>query len=177
MKKLFVVLSFLASLNAFAINFDAIPTRSNGDRILANWFNDIVAAGLSLENIVGQGFICEQKFVTTNNQSSAASITGGGVGGCSTTALLLDSTKYTSAVVPMEIRIHTSTTDTISSGLIKLFYRTTGSTWEVLDELGGDLTGVTLSITAGGQVQYTSTNVGGTGYAGSIKYKVISFAL
>lgn len=46
-----------------------------------------------------------------------------------------------------------------------------GSSWEMSQEYVGDDTGVTLSITSAGQVQYTSTN---TGTAGTILFRAIA---
>jgi hypothetical protein len=40
------------------------------------------------------------------------------------------------------------------------------------DDYSGQNAGVTFSITNGGQIQYTSSNISGTGYVGTLEYRI-----
>jgi hypothetical protein len=144
----------------------APSTRSNGGRVTAGWFNDIKTW---VQGLYGAGAIEETSFTIANNQSGAASVTG----------LLFSSASYRSAEVDYEI---SRKTDTASSevrciGKMKLVYRAESSSWEIIgdsfdgDDIAGVACGVTFTVTAAGQVQYESSNIAGSNYAGTIKFR------
>jgi len=100
-----------------------------------------------------------------NNQGSPSDVTG----------LLLDKTSYKSAIVLCEIRRKTTTNEAITVGLLHLYYRALSDDWELIDELGGDPDdGVTLTVTAAGQVQYISDSMSGSSYTGTMKFRVLA---
>jgi hypothetical protein len=148
------------------MSFSSIPIRSNGQVFYHHWFNSLRTAGLAVETFLGAGFMQETTFTIANNTAVAANVTG----------LVFSSASYKSAVIYCEVRRKTSTNELISNGMLRVYYRDLTSTWELLDELGGDDDGVVFSITSAGQVQYTSSNVSGTSYTGKLTFKAITFA-
>lgn len=143
--------------------FVDVPIRLNGQKFFADWFNSLRAAGVALESFFGVGFIAQTLDTIANNQGSPTSITG----------FLFDSSDYRSAHVFVEVRRKTDTNEKKSIGFIRALYRENSSTWELIDELGGDDDGVIFSITAGGQVQYTSDSLAGSNYVGEIRFKAL----
>lgn len=149
------------------MSFSAISVRSNGQKILYDWFNTIRTAGVALEAFVGAGYIGETSFTLANNTVSVANVTG----------LVISSSSYKSAHIYAEVRRKTDSVEVISGGRLIIQYRTLTSAWELLDELSGDDDGTVFSVTSGGQVQYTTDNQSGSNYTGTIKFKVITFAV
>lgn len=148
------------------MSFTSIPERTNGQKIFYDWFNSLRTAGIAVETFLGGGYVGETSFTIANNQGAAANVTG----------LVFASASYKAAHIFVKIQRKTDSSETVSVGVLKVMYRTATTTWEILDELGGDFTGVTFSITAGGQVQYTSTNQAGTNYTGTMKFKALTFS-
>jgi len=148
------------------MSFSTITTRSNGQLVDYSWFEALKAAGVALEGFTGSGYIGETSMTLANGQASAADVTG----------LVLSAASYTGAIIYMQIRRKTGTNEVIANGLVKIFYRQNTTTWEIIDELSGDYTGVTLSITSAGQVQYVSDTLAGSTYVGLLSYKAMSFA-
>jgi hypothetical protein len=98
-----------------------------------------------------------------NNQSTVANVTD----------LSFDSASVRSAVIHYYIFRKHGATEVMESGVITLRY--VNSAWTFTQEYQGDDTGVTLSITSSGQIQYISDNKTGTPYTGVMKYR--AFAL
>ena len=149
------------------MSFATIPVRANGQKFFHDWFNSLRAAGVDIETFLGTGFLPEESFTLANNQVGAANIT----------SLLFDPAETKAVHIYVEVRRTTSINELISTGRICLFYRALTTTWEIIDELSGDEDGVVFTITAGGQVQYTSSSLAGTGYVGTMKFKAITFAI
>ena len=136
--------------------FTAIAVRQNTQITDAGWWNILRLAGISIENFLGLGYLAQTPVAIANNQSSAANVTG----------LLFSSASVRSAIIEYQIRrVSTSTgaVERVSSGRGTATYNTLATAWTYtpLGE-GGDASGVTLDITSGGQVQYTSDNMAGT---------------
>jgi len=112
-------------------------------------------------------FISNQvSFTIANNQSSVANITG----------LIFNPAVYRSAKV--EYAIYRQTDDALTGvaqvGQLRLVYNSQQASWLLSDDYAGQSSGVEFSITALGQVQYTSSDLGaGTNYVGSLKYSII----
>jgi hypothetical protein len=112
-------------------------------------------------------FVSNQvSFTIANNQSSAANITG----------LIFSPATYRSAKV--EYAIYRQTDDALTGvaqvGQLRLVYNSQQASWLLSDDYAGQSSGVEFSITALGQVQYTSSDLGaGTNYVGSLKYSII----
>lgn len=148
--------------------FTAIPIRANGDDVVADWWNALRLAGVSLEGFVGGGFITNDNFTLTNNQV-ASNVTG----------LSFNSAVYTSVIINAEIRRATATQEKVWSGRIIMIWRAFTSTWDVQWEGVGDETGVTFTIvtvSTTGQLQYATDNLTGATYTGQLKFKAITFA-
>lgn len=140
--------------------------KANGDTVTASgWFNTLRTWILEL---VGGGSIGETSFTIANAQASVANVTG----------LSFTAASYRSAEVEYEIsrKTDTASSEVRSIGTLRLAYRAQSSAWEILGEnSSGDETGVTFSITAAGQVQYSSTNISGSNYAGTLKFRARSW--
>jgi hypothetical protein len=59
-------------------------------------------------------------------------------------------------------------------GTIYLAYETTASAWLIDDNGHGDDTGVDFDVTAGGQLTYISSSMGGPSYSGVMKWNILS---
>lgn len=97
-------------------------------------------------------------FSFTNNQSSAADITG----------LLLDSSEERSAVIHYQV-FRDGTADLYEAGTIKASFN--GTDWDHSLERSGE-SGLEISITSGGQFQYTSTDNTGSS-AETLTYQLL----
>jgi hypothetical protein len=143
----------------------AIPIRANGGRVTAQWFNALRQAIIDLG---GGGGIPETNFVAANNQVAAANITG----------LVFDSGLYRSAIVECAISRKTDTalSEVRAISTIYLLYRLETLTWDLQGpQEYGDFHGITFTVTGAGQVQYTSTNIAGANYVGTIKFRARTF--
>lgn len=94
-----------------------------------------------------------------NNQGAPADITG----------LVFDKVTIKSVQFDYEIYRQTDSNNEMEAGTGFLSYRTATSAWEISQDTKFDESGVTLSVTSGGQVQYVSTNLVGTSYAGKMR--------
>ena len=108
----------------------------------------------------------EKYFALENNISVAKDITG----------LNFNSDSVSHGIVEFFIqRVTTGTgaTELITSGLFHVVYKPTTSAWAltVIGTPGPSISGITFSITAAGQVQYTSSNITGTASISKISYR------
>lgn len=113
---------------------------------------------VAIKSIIGFGG-SPLSVVLANNQGTPADITG----------LLFDKVSIKAAQFDYEIYRRTDTQNEMEAGTGFVSYRTDTSTWEISFQSQFDDSGVTLSITSGGQVQYVSTNLTGTSYAGKMR--------
>jgi hypothetical protein len=102
--------------------------------------------------------LAQSNVTIINNQVSALAIPG---------MLFYGST---SAFVEYVINRSSSTTDLAQTGTITITKKPVAGTWTLTDTYSGDNAGVTFSIDSSGQIYYTSTSVGGTGYAGTLSF-------
>src|SRR3954465_9964333 len=153
------------------MSFSAIPTRENGDTVLASWFNSLKTAGALIESYLGAGFLVETSQTITNTQSSPANVI----------SLLLDSASYRGAIIDVDIYRYSTSTGAQERKDIRRFiasYKVGAATWDLMDMGGGpDDAGVTLSITSGGQVQYVSDTQTGTPNTSRMRWKAVTFGL
>lgn len=138
-------------------------------KVNVSWWNTLRAAIVELQNFVGLAGVPLTGFTIANNQVAAANVTG----------LLFSSAANLAANIEVSIRRKTATalSEVVATGFLSVTYREQSSLWEVTPILNGDDTGVTFSITAGGQVQYTSTNIAGTSYVGKMSFKAAGLGL
>ena len=139
-----------------------------------NYFNSALGAWRFFDplnnrwkSVGGSG---ENIFTIANNQSSAANVTG----------LLLDGTVQRSAFIFYSIYRNTTgggATELSECGVLLATFKTVASSWEFVP-LGsvGDA-GVTLTITSGGQVQYTSSNITGTAATSKMSFFVMDLGV
>jgi len=112
--------------------------------------------------------VAQQSFTVANNQSSAANVTG----------LSFSSASVTAVRVFYKLYRSDSNGERQNVGHLFVQYLPTAASWTIVDErisvfTGSytDAAGVTFTVTSGGQVQYTSDNMSGTGYSGSLTFK------
>jgi len=108
----------------------------------------------------------ERYFPLENNISTAKDITG----------LSFNSEGISQAIVEFFIQRVTTgagATELITSGVFHVVYKPTTNAWvlTVIGTPGPSVSGITFSITAAGQVQYTSTNITGTSSISKISYR------
>ena len=98
---------------------------------------------------VGAGVRNKTIFSFVNNQASATDVTG----------VLLDSSADTAATIRYAIK-REGTADLFEHGRMEATW--TGAAWDLVQEYSGDDSGVSFSMTAAGQLQYTSTDNAGS---------------
>jgi hypothetical protein len=108
----------------------------------------------------------EKYFQITNNTAVAADVDG----------LAFTSSTVSQAVVDFLIQRVTTgggATELITSGTFHAVYKPSSDSWSVvlMGTPGPSASGVTFSITATGQVQYTSTNITGTESISKLTYR------
>ncbi len=147
--------------------FSDIAVRENGQDVTYSWFNALRTAGMALAAFMGAGFIQETSFTIANNQGAAADVTGLSVSSASY--------KFLQVFVSIRRKTATASSEVLALGRLSLMYREETSAWDLVPVFDGDDVGVTFTISAGGQVQYTSTSIAGSSYSGTMKFKAISF--
>lgn len=134
----------------------------------APWGEDLTsylqALGAVAQTVSGTGDIGTTSFTIANNQSSVANVTG-----CS-----FDTATVRSAIIQYSIYRSSSTTEMSEAGHIYATYKSTAGTWEIAQSYVGT-SGVTFTMTNAGQLQYVSTNFGGTGYVGKMKFSAKAY--
>lgn len=143
--------------------FATIPTRLNGQDVDAGWWNMLQAAGANIESFLGT-FSPETSFAIVNNQSSASNVTGLSFSGASVRSFIIDYHVYRNTT-------GTGATELAESGTLMGVYSTVAASWEMTQGPAAGSSGVTFTITAAGQVQYTSTNITGTAATSTMKFK------
>lgn len=128
-----------------------------------DWATEVTAV---LAELLGSTDIVQTPFIISNNISSPSDIVG----------LSFNTGLVRAAVIDYSI-YRTSTSNPsgkAESGVISIVYdnlATPGSKWSLILYGGNGLAGVTFNITDSGQVQYTSTDIGATGYSGVIHFR------
>lgn len=105
------------------------------------------------------------KVTTTiaNNQSSAASVTG----------FVIDGSRFRSFTARYWVYRTTASNEIVESGTISGAYKTTANSWQIsIGNISGEA-GVDFTMTSGGQLQYTSSNLAGASYSGNIKWQIL----
>ena len=114
-----------------------------------------------LADLKGPNDIVQTAYSIANNQTSPTSVIG----------LQFDAATVRYAIVDYTIYLATSTTEIAEGGQIHLLYKNVANTWLIEVDRQGDASGVVFSITNGGQLQYTSANIGGLSYTGKIGFR------
>ena len=151
--------------DSFEVPIRDRPLRSDGfvDTVWGWFFRSITDRVYPL----GQ----EQSFALVNNQSSAANITG----------LKFNHKKVSMAAIDYCVQRVTTSTGAVElteAGLLYAVYEPTSEDWalQAMTGAGPDDAGITFTITAAGQVQYTTTNITGTAYLSRIFWRARTLA-
>ena len=115
-------------------------------------------------SVVGTGDILTTSFSVANNISSATNITG----------LVFDPAQIRSAIISYSVYRSTNSTELSEAGQIMVTYKSTANSWELARYSVGDA-GLTFTMLPSGQMQFTSTNMSGTGYSGLLKFNAKAF--
>lgn len=124
------------------------------------WAEEVTTVLQGLDN---GNDILQTSFNIANNTSSASDVVG----------LIFNSATVRSAVVSYSIYRKTDTNELAEVGELDLIYKnggTIGSKWSIGREFSGNDAGLLFTMTDTGQVQYTSTNVTGTNYSGTMHF-------
>lgn len=117
-----------------------------------------------LNSITSVDDILLTSFSLTNNQTTFADING----------LTFSKTSVRSARITLDIYITTSTEELQESVDMILGYKNTADEFRLSILSSGDDCGLTFNITSAGQIQYKTTNISGTSYSGTIKFKALT---
>lgn len=123
------------------------------------------AAASAASAAVFNTLMTETQFVVANAQAVAASITG----------LLFDEAVYRSVEVRYTMERRSATQGYRQHGRLIATYEAFAGAWSIANIVdsgsSGPDTGVTFSITSGGQIQYTSDDVTGGTYVGKMRHR------
>ena len=119
-----------------------------------------------LENLVGPGDILTTSATIANNTAVASDVVG----------FSFDPVVVRAAICTYSVKRKTDTNEKVECGQIFASYNSTTASWDA-PVFGGNSGGVVWTITSAGQVQYTSDNLTGTNYAGTIKFNAKSFTV
>ena len=117
-----------------------------------------------LANVQGPDDISQTTFNIANNQTSSTDVTG----------LVFSTATVRSALVDYSIYIVTSSNEKAEKGQLELIYKngaTVGQKWSIGQVFFGDDSGVRFTMTDAGQIQYTSSNIAGTSYVGTMHFE------
>lgn len=103
-------------------------------------------------------------FTVANNQAVATNVNGLAFNNSTVRGAFIDYTVY---------RV-TGTNEAAECGRIEIIYKNVANSWELNRTFAGDAQTI-FTITSGGQLQYTSSNLSGSGYTGVMKFKAVTF--
>ena len=119
-----------------------------------------------LGNLSGADDILETTFNLANNVSSPQDIVG----------LLFNPATVRSAVIEYSIYRSTSSNELAEKGTLNIVYKnggTVGEKWTIGRVFFGDDGEIIISATDAGQFQYTSSNLAGTSYSGTMRFEAV----
>lgn len=132
------------------------------------WGEDLSELLLAMVSVVnstsGSADILLTSFNVANNVSVAANVTGA----------TWDTSQVRSFIMQYSIYRSTTTVEESQVGTLYGTYKSALGSWDLSETFGGS-SGIVFSITSAGQLKYTSTNLGGTGYSGKLKFKAVAF--
>jgi hypothetical protein len=124
----------------------------------------IEALVTAVDSINGDGDILDTEISIANNQSSVASVTG----------LTFDVGTVRSAVVTYSVYRSTTLSEKGECGILLLTYLSTANAWNI-SRYSNDDSGIVFTVTDAGQVQYTTDNMSGASYTGTLTFKADAF--
>lgn len=127
--------------------------------------SDLIEALAEVANTFsGTGDILNTTFTVANNQSSAANVAG----------LSFDTGTVRSAIVTYSVYRSTTLSEKGEAGFLLLTYMSTAANW-VITRYSNDDSGLVFTVTDGGQVQYTSDNMSGASYTGTMRFSAKAY--
>lgn len=129
----------------------------------SDWADAVTTA---LNSLLGTGDILETTFSIDNNISVLTNVNGLQFDPGTIRAVNIDYSIYRTS--------DTTPSGNVETGTIYLIYddsASVGSKWNLSQRVDGPGAGVSFFITDAGQVQYTSTDIGSTGYSGEIHFR------
>lgn len=131
------------------------------------WGNQATDSFVALTNVVnsvsGPNDILQTVSNIANNQVSPMNIVG----------LSFNPAVVKGARVDYNVYRVTSTSEVVEQGSMYLSYKPNAATWDLVT-IGSQGSNIVFSITSLGQVQYTSNNMSGINYVGSITFRAIA---
>lgn len=103
-------------------------------------------------------------FTLANNQTSATNVTNLLFDGTNTRGFILDYSIYR--------QTDTSLSAVAQVGQLRGVFNTQSSSWFMSDDFSGQDAGVIFTIQPSGQIQYTSTDITGANYTGTLRYTI-----
>lgn len=132
------------------------------------WGSDLHDLLLALVNsansVSGPSDIPLTNFNPANNQSAPANLTGAS----------FDTSQVRAFIMQYSIYRSTNSNEESEVGVLYGTYKSVAGTWDMSQTYGGS-SGIKFSISNGGQVSYTSTNLAGSSYSAKIKFSAKTF--
>ena len=126
------------------------------------------AVTLVLGSIAGPQDILNTVANISNNQVLAPPATSGLVSGLS-----FDPTIVRGARVDYNVYRVTSAQELVEQGIMLITYKPVANTWDLVIT-SSQSAGITFTISSSGQIYYTTTNMSGINYNGSITFRAIA---
>lgn len=136
-----------------------LTTKSNGTRVVREFFNNIKTAIDEITAFLGAGSIVETQ-MTIANSTGPSDVTGLSFAGAT----------YRAARIFYSVLRSTDDNEWIESGTLHAIFKTTAGTWTISGPATSDAD-ITFSMTNAGQVQYTTGNCPGANYSGKMRFK------
>ena len=141
-----------------------VPTQSQSPAWGDELHDTVVALAEAVESLSGPSDIPLTNFQLANNQAVAANVTGASFSVSQVRSFMLNYSIYRS----------TASNEASEVGVLRGTYSSVAGTWNMSRQRTGT-GGITFTITNGGQVQYTSSNLAGSSYSGVIRFKAQAF--
>ena len=122
------------------------------------WATEVTAV---LNDLKGPNDILQSSFTITNNQVSFIDIVG----------LLFDPASVRRATINYNISRSTDSSTIVESGNLEITYNPDLGQWYLSRDDDGNVPNVEFDVTNSGQVQYTSSNLSGLNYEGTITFR------
>lgn len=122
-----------------------------------DWAKEVTTV---LAFLLAPGDIVNSTATINNNQTTPDDING----------MVFVNTQTRSAKVSYQVKRSVTGNIRIQSGSLYLDWNPQTSQWILTHDFTAGNAGITFSVTSGGQVQYTTDNMTGSGYVGEIKF-------
>lgn len=126
------------------------------------WAKEVTS---TLALLINSNDILLSTVAIANNVTSASNIN----------KLQFSNTRVRTAIINYQIYRVTSTTELVENGNLTIAYKSNTNTWDVQRDFANDNSGIVFSVLSSGQVQYTSSNLSGLNYSGSITFSAKTF--